>query len=302
MTFKHYLLQKGYSNTSIITIEKTVNLFVCWQQQKKQGKDISETRHNDVLDYISHLQTRAISNKSIANYLNHTGKYFDYLIKEERAYTNPFVHVKMQGIKRRILYNILSMEELDKLYKSYTIDAPHKFQAHLKKRNKAMLGLLVYQGLQTEELFKISINDLNLRDGKILIPVGRKSAKRILKLEPTQILELMEYLNTTRKVLLNRSMKPTTGITTLFLRATQAKEMNSNTTGELTRQLKVLNNKVQNLNQIRTSVLVHWMKQYNLRQVQHLAGHKSISTTEHYKVYCTEELSGNIHKFHPLNI
>lgn len=270
------------------------------QQQQKQGKDLSETRHNDILDYISHLQTRGISNKSIANYLNHTGKYFDYLIKEERAYTNPFVHVKMQGIKRRVLYNILSLEELDKLYKSYPLNVDNSFQAHLRKRNKAMLGLLIYQGLQTEELFKLSIDNLNLREGKVQIPESLMSARRTMKLEPAQILELIEYLNTTRKVLLNRSMKSTIGITTLFLRATQAKEMNSNTTNRLMFHLKQLNSKVKNLNQMRTSVLVHWMKQYNLRQVQYMAGHKSISTTEHYKVYCTEELSDSIDKFHPL--
>ena len=51
---------------------------------------------------------------------------------------------------------------------------------------------------------------------------------------------------------------------------------------------------------LRASVIVKWLKMYNLRKVQYLAGHRYISATESYKQNEMEGLTEEVNKFHPL--
>jgi hypothetical protein len=46
---------------------------------------------------------------------------------------------------------------------------------------------------------------------------------------------------------------------------------------------------------------VNWLKTYNLRQVQYIAGHKYVSSTERYQANNLENLQNKLEKFHPLN-
>jgi len=57
---------------------------------------------------------------------------------------------------------------------------------------------------------------------------------------------------------------------------------------------------IQNAEQIRKSVIVNWLKTYNLRQVQY-AGHNYVSSTERYQSNNPENLQNKLEKFHPLN-
>ena len=162
-----------------------------------------------------------------------------------------------------------------------------------------MLGLLIYQGLQSEELIKLDIQDLQLRDGKIRIHAGRRSAGRDMQLEAHQVYTLMDYLNDTRKALLQHTNKSPESETVLFITATKGTRIESNTINRLLRQIQEINPKVTTINQVRASVIVHWLKRYHLRKVQHLAGHKYISSTEAYQSNNLEDLKEDISKYHP---
>ena len=52
--------------------------------------------------------------------------------------------------------------------------------------------------------------------------------------------------------------------------------------------------------QIRSSVIMGWLKQYNIRQVQYMAGHKSIRSTESYRLQDLTDLTRQLELFHPL--
>ena len=54
------------------------------------------------------------------------------------------------------------------------------------------------------------------------------------------------------------------------------------------------------LKQIRASVITNWLKHYNLRQVQIMAGHRYVSSTEAYQTNDLEDLRSGIEKYHPL--
>ena len=55
-----------------------------------------------------------------------------------------------------------------------------------------------------------------------------------------------------------------------------------------------------NMAQIRASVITNWLKHYNLLEVQYMAGHKYVSSTERYRTYNLEDLQKELEKYHPL--
>jgi len=73
-----------------------------------------------------------------------------------------------------------------------------------------------------------------------------------------------------------------------------------NQVGGMMRQLRQLNAKVIDAKQIRSSVITNWLKQYNLRQVQYMAGHRYVSSTQRYKLTNMDDLQNALQQYHPL--
>ncbi|MEP7109706.1 MAG: carboxylesterase family protein [Ferruginibacter sp.] len=67
----------------------------------------------------------------------------------------------------------------------------------------------------------------------------------------------------------------------------------------LTEELKGINPTIKNALHIRASVILHWLRQHNKRQVQYMAGHKDITSTEMYQVQEPETLTNQLNKHHP---
>jgi len=74
-----------------------------------------------------------------------------------------------------------------------------------------------------------------------------------------------------------------------------------NTLHHLFRSVKKKNPGISSAKQIRTTVITHWLKNHNLRQVQYMAGHKWVSSTERYQKNNLESLQSQLEKLHPLN-
>ena len=68
----------------------------------------------------------------------------------------------------------------------------------------------------------------------------------------------------------------------------------------LLKRLNQLNKKVTSAKQLKASVIVHWLKLYNLRQVQYMAGHRYVSSTESFLVNEMDGMIEDIDKYHPI--
>ena len=289
--FKRYLLQRGYSLNTIQGFINTTKRYQNWLK-KENISDLSAS-YNDILHYIQKLRN-TISQRSIQCEINSIKHYYNYLKEIELVKENPTLNVQIKGVKRRILYNILSKQELEKLYNDFkNIESENL----AKKRNEIILSLLIYQGLNSKELARLTIQDLKLREGKVFINGTRRSNERTLKLEAHQILDIMEYQLKTREAILKRTGKETDLLFTSFGISTRF----NNIIHKLLPQLKKMNSKLKSIHQLRTSVITHWLKLYNLREVQSMAGHRYVSSTENYLINDLDDLQEDINKYHPIS-
>jgi site-specific recombinase XerD len=300
--FKEWLLLKRYSGATIKTTVTAIEYFRIWAVGENIY-ELSEVSYQDAMLFMQWVSKGGASQKTIANYLGHVRKYYQFLISEGEAKENPVAHIKVQGIKRKVYYDILSVEALHKLYNDYptTITSesgkglpPQAKNILSRKRNKVILGLLIYQGLRVEEIAALDVQDLQLRDGKITIHSQRTTAARIMVLESHQVYELMDYVHETRKAFL----QPNQITTKLFITRNNGAKF-YNITSVLLQVLRKINSSIKNVEQIRASVITAWLKQYDVRKVQYLAGHKYVSSTENYKANVIDELQNDVTKYHP---
>jgi site-specific recombinase XerD len=287
-SFIEHLKTKGLTSRTITSFDRVSTVFLNWL--KKEQISIAQVRYQDVLLFMKYCQKQGVSQRTVQLYLNVIRHFYEHQIEQEKIEVNPVTGIKVQGVKRKALYHIFQPEELHAIYNSYQDES-------LKgKRNKIMLSLLAYQGVKTEELIKLEVQDVKLREGKIEIPGGHKSERRLLQMESHQVLEFYDYVNNTRKEILAKSGQKSDR---LFVSIEGGDSLNSCMT-RLMFWVRRKNKLVVNAKQLRASVIVKWLKMYNLRKVQYLAGHRYISSTESYQQSEMEGLTEEVNKFHPL--
>lgn len=292
MNFKEYLERERFTAGSIKTYCFQAKKFLEWM--KKEGESLTNFDYKKAVRYVDYLQKRHDNIRTINSKIAGTRQYFNYLIEMGEASENPFAEIIVRGDKtRRMLNDLLTGDELEDLYYSYPMAKNARPHVRLAdNRNKVMLGLMVYQGLSTTDMKRLQPEHVQPQKGKIYVPSGRIGGRRELALKPWQVMELIEYL---------------TQIWPELARKKQTEELFpvsngrlSDTVAHIMGKLKSVNHKVKNIHQIRASVIVYWLSQYNLREVQVMAGHRRISTTERYVQEDLKQLQQMVNAYHPL--
>ena len=220
---------------------------------------------------------------------------------------NPAADLRIRGEKRNLQHHFIEFEELEEVYNKYQgID-------ERTKRNKAILGLLVYQGITTRELHQLEEKNIKLREGKIYIKGSKNSNGRHLNLEACQLLDLQEYLMLVKPKMLDNletgkyreksGRKPKKIDPKIYNQVFFSEGGSANIKTSLYhmfRAIQKLNDKITSSKIIRATVISNWLKRYDLRVVQYMAGHKYVSSTEKYDLLNLEELLESMESFHPL--
>jgi integrase/recombinase XerD len=301
MSFKQYRQASGYSETSIKVQDSHVNQLLSWCIT--QRIDPEEISYNQVLQFIDHERKRGIENQSIIRMVNSIRIYYDFLMDTGAITQNIIRRIRINQVGRRTLPQVLSPEQLEKIYQGFA-NLPewhHRSERArlIHQRNTVILGLMIYQGLDSGQVARLELTHLNLEEGKIYIPSGRKSNARILQLQTVQILPIKTYLDKTRPQLEKTQQEyyEPERCRTSYLFSTRKF---SDVVSRIIHQVKRIDPEVTGSRQIRTSVIIGWLKQYNIRQVQYMAGHKSIRSTESYRLQDLTDLTRQLELFHPL--
>jgi integrase/recombinase XerD len=294
-SFEQWLRARNYRDITIEGHIKNVSYFMKWVEAEGYY-EIENVSYNDLLLYVQYEQGRGMDTATINLRLGSITRYYDYVYEScemTPANGNPARSLRIRGKLQTVTKQPLRYEELEALYEGYK-NLKREVPDHVKEmveqahdRNVVVLGLMIWQGLHSGELDRLEVGDVRLNEGKICIPSGARSNGRELKLEARQILVLHSYLyGGLRDKLKPRSEK-------LFPACTL------DTVQNLLKELRGINPQISNANHIRASVFLHWLRQYNKRQVQYMAGHRYIDSTEKYVVQELDGLAKGLTRYHP---
>lgn len=262
------------------------------QWVKSFGSSAETIDYKTFLVYLDLLNQKKISRNTLKGYVLGIKHYFNYLVIIQEREDNPIESIHIKKVVKSVFKDLLEAEELDNLYHCY--DALGNDST--RKRNKIILGLLVYQGLTTHEIYNLKLENILLNQGKIEITATKTSNGRILELKAWQMPSVLEYLNQIRTHIIHQKNKDSEQ---LFLSA-MGKLTLLNSLKPLNDELKLYNKRYNNFKQIRASVIVNWLKINHLRKVQYMAGHRYISSTEKYLQSDLKGLQDMIDSFHPI--
>lgn len=288
--FRKYLQDQQYMESTVHGHVQNVGYFLNWIESNGLH-EAENIIYNDLLSYVQYEQGRKKDVSTINLRISSISKYFEFLKEIGTITRNPARTLRIKGKAKTVVQNPLKYDELLNLYNTYKSLEKKSFNqiktdlAH--ERNIIIVGLLIWQGLHSGELGKLEVNHINLNDGIIYIPSTARSNARELKLSTQQILTLHTYINGgTREKLKPKNEELIPGNL-------------HNTVSLLTEELKGINPIIKNALHIRASVILHWLSQHNKRQVQYMAGHKYITSTEMYEVQQLETLTDQLSKHHP---
>ena len=170
--FKSYLNERGYSHTTVRGYTKERTSFIKWTAT--ENIQSNKCTYNELLSYVNHCRAKGNSKRTMNQKLNSLRHYFNYLIEAGARKDNPAAELRIKNTIRNVPHDLLTKEALENIYRSYPANGI------TGKRNKAMLGLMIYQGATTAELTAIEVKDIKLEEGTVYLPAtGRLPGKKL---------------------------------------------------------------------------------------------------------------------------
>lgn len=266
---------RKYSNHTIINYELDIDLFESFLKLKKIS--YKNIEYKEVLEFINYLKDNHKST-SINRILSSLRTYYNYLIRNNYIKKNPFKIVN--GLKKeKKLPEYFKYNEYVDLLNS--IDT----STNLGVRNKCIFEVLLCTGCRVNELINIKLGDIDINSREIRV-LGKGNKERIVYLGSYAIDSLNDYLNIRKEILKNKNTEY------LFLN-----HLGNKLTTRGIREIidNILKKTCSNLkitpHTFRHSFATMLLNEgCDLKSVQELLGHVSLSTTSIYTHISNEEL------------
>jgi integrase/recombinase XerD len=263
--------------------------FLELKKQKATPFNLTAKHLRDFLQYINELGMSAYSQARI---LSGIKAFYKYLLFEELIEKDPTALIEGPKLGRK-LPDTLSYPEIEKLFDAIDLSTPEG------GRNRAMLEVLYSSGLRVSELVELRINNIHF-DAGFLRVIGKGNKERLVPIGRDAMKYLKIYLDDIRGKLPNKPAK----------KGSEAHTFLNRNGGKLSRvsvftTIKSLAaatglKKTISPHTFRHSFATHLIEGgADLRAVQEMLGHESITTTEIYTHLDRDYLRQVIQEFHP---
>ena len=288
--FKAYLqLEKSLSENSVIAYLRDVEILTEYLQEKgslKKPADIILKELQSFLKWITELGMTATSQARIISGIR---AFYKYCLLENISKTDPTTLLEAPKLKRS-LPDTLNFEEIENMISQIDLSKPEG------GRNKAILETMYSCGLRVSELVNLKISQLypdvgfirviGKGDKERLVPIGRSAAKYITIYQNKIRVHIAVKPGNEDVLFLNNRGSKLSRVMIFYI----IKEL----------VLKAGIKKTVSPHTLRHSFATHLVEGgANLRAVQEMLGHESITTTEIYTHLDREFLRKTLEKFHP---
>lgn len=283
-TLEQFLLQ-NYSKQTVSSYLFAINHFLKLNPKAKRYK------YENILRYMDEISLKQPNSKYRVVILSAIKKYYDYLVMSGYRTDHPCkrLNIKVNSNQAIQVQDLFSSPELQLL-----LERENRYK-HLDIRNNVLLSLLIYQGLTSDEIIKLTVKDIDLDNGTIYIKASTSLNKRTLELVSKQMILFSNYINETRAEML-RCKTEKLIITKLGKPITV-----SGIHGMIDPLRALFPDRKLNPQTIRMSVICNWLneKKIPLERTQELAGHKWPGTTEKYIKVNSSQQREMINRYFP---
>jgi integrase/recombinase XerD len=288
--FVSYLkIEKSLAENSILAYQRDVALLATYFSDAKTKPE--QVTYEQLKTFIAHLYDLGLSARSQARIISGVKQFFRYLILERYIHSDPSELLEQPKLGRK-LPEVLEIEEIDALLASIDLSSAEG------PRNHAMLETLYSCGLRVSELIGLRFSDLYFDEGFIRV-IGKGNKERLVPVSEKVVHEVNSYTANSRQdvpikagqehfIFLNRRGHQLTRVMIFTIIKQLAQKIN------LQKQISP--------HTFRHSFATHLIEGgANLRAVQEMLGHESITTTEIYTHLDQRFLRKAILTHHPRN-
>ncbi len=295
-TIKGYIaylkLEKGHSAHSIDAYSRDVRRLGKFMFDEKNIKSPASVQQDHINDYLRLLNEMDISARSQARMLSGVRSFFQYLILENIVASDPTELI--EGPKtNRYLPEVLSYEEIRRMIEA--IDRSHPQGT----RNVAILETLYACGLRVSELTGLRLSQVSFEHEYIHV-LGKNNKERLVPISREALRHIQLYLEGDR----NRMMHIDKASNDILFLNRRGKKLSRVMIFTIIRNAAEAAGITKTISphSFRHSFATHLVEGgADLRAVQEMLGHASVTTTEIYTHLTTDYLRETIHSFHPLS-
>ncbi|MBX3285141.1 MAG: tyrosine recombinase XerD [Actinobacteria bacterium] len=285
-------VERGRSVNTLAAYRNDLRAYVAWLDER--GTTIAAVTEADLNDYVAHLRAQGRASSSLKRSLVAVRGLHRFLAEEQEGRTDPAADLEMPKVPKG-LPKALSEPEVAALLESVQGDDP------IARRDRAILEVLYGTGLRISELVGLSLGDLDL-DAGLLRAFGKGAKERIVPVGRFATASLVAWLGAGGRP----DLEPER-----WARRGDAEALFLNTRGgRLSRQgawivVRRAGEQVGLAGRLTPHVLRHSCATHmldhgaDIRSVQELLGHASISTTQVYTLVSPERLLSVYRSAHP---
>lgn len=283
----YIMLERGLSDNTRVSYLSDVDRFADYIGVR----DFNTVTAEDIESFLADLYDLGIAPRSQARILSGIKSFFKFLRLERLIETNPTLLVDGPRLGRH-LPDVLSVGEIDDMIAAIDISKAEG------PRNRAIIEMLYSCGLRVSELVNLEINSVSF-DEQIVTVVGKGNKERVVPVSDVSLALVREYLRGNGRpdprkgeeniLFLNRLGRRLTRVMIFYIVKALAEAAGIK--------------KVISPHTLRHSFATHLLEGgANLRAIQQMLGHESISTTEIYIHLDSTRLRDEILAYHPRNL
>lgn len=287
--YQYYLkLEKGLAKNSVDSYSNDVKKLISFLEENEISISPISISIDEIQQFIYKVSSE-INARSQARLIAGLRNFFDYLIFEEYRNTNPTDLIESPKIGRK-LPDTLSEDEINTLINNIDLSEPQG------ERNRTILETIYSCGLRVSEIINLHLSDLFFEEGFIRV-IGKGNKQRFVPINDQAQKYINLYINEIRI-----HIKIQKGSEDILFLNRRGKKLTRNMIFTIVKNLaeKAGIKKSISPHTFRHSFATHLLEHgADLRAIQQMLGHESITTTEIYMHIDKSYLKEVINKFHP---
>ncbi|MGB3922763.1 MAG: site-specific tyrosine recombinase [Bacteroidales bacterium] len=286
--FGRYLrIERSLSPNSVAAYLADVRRLHDWVESHRPGSGPSELTPGDLSDFVAFIAARNDAVRTQARVISGIRSFYSYLLVENFITDNPSLlpELPKTGMK---LPEVLSVEEIDRMVASIDLSQP---AGH---RNRAIIETLYGCGLRVSELVNMRLTDIHRGEGFVTV-TGKGNKQRLVPIGSVTLKEIDNYLE-------RRMMMPAIIDTNILFLNRRGRRLTRVMVFNIVRDCAaaVGITKTISPHTLRHSFATHLVEGgADLRAIQEMLGHESITTTEIYTHIDRSYLRDTVLMYHP---